>query len=372
MKIDLSPQLLKFPKILPNDLESFLVFYPNKFPPIIPYYEEVAKKIAGDPEAFRKYGYWAHDELFAGFEKIQQDYEKGDQNDLDFLVEIDQRFNKLICYRFWIVNYLFPDGPVHDFFVDALKNLIRKFTEVSDEVEEFEGKVARIQRDLLQSDYADLYLQQALESVEILELLGKNAKTKNILSRAITLVDRHDNEDIVKINSLWDGLLKLIESGSTPALALIKKKMLIPLEQAVMRKNKSPIYNMLTHAVEFRRENEDLKARHRSMKGHLESIFENARANLTKAEFELFEVAFEQSRNFSMFKDIMGLIDAPLLPLWFGLHDQVRKILSRTVKVDPAPTGHAGMFYRFAWFLPAHLKDKVMTPDSTPFDLKNL
>src|SRR5690242_10019065 len=116
MKID--PQLLKFPRFLPNDLEGLIFLYPEKFPPIVPYFEEVAPKIAADPQAFRDYGDWASGELRQGFEKVKAEYDKGQQDDLAFLLSIDERFSKLYCYRFWIVNYLFPDGPFHDFVVD--------------------------------------------------------------------------------------------------------------------------------------------------------------------------------------------------------------------------------------------------------------
>ncbi|MFA6421834.1 MAG: hypothetical protein WCV92_00285 [Candidatus Buchananbacteria bacterium] len=374
MKIKIGEQYLQFPKVLPNDLESFLIFYPNKFPLIVPYYKEVAKKIAGDPEEFKKYGNWAHDELFAGFEKIKKDYENGDQSNLDFLVKIDQRFNKLICYRFWIVNYLFPDGPIHDFYVEVLKNSIRKFTDVSDEVEEFEGKITRIQRDLLQSDYADLYLQQALNSVELYELLASSKNSKSILSKAEDIISHHKLEDAPEINVLWDDLVTMIkdETNNDPTILKIKDKLQFVINQAIMRKSNQPIYNMLTQAVEFRKENEELFKRHGQMGGKLDVIFSQAKDRLDAEEFKLFQVAYEQSRNFAMFKDVMGEIDRPLLPLWFGLHDKVKAILTKDQKVDLSRTGHACMFYRFVWYLPAHLKDEVMKADMTPFDLKTI
>ncbi len=50
MKID--DHLLKFPKYLPNDLEGLMFYYPEKFPLIVREFEEIAPKIAGDPEAF--------------------------------------------------------------------------------------------------------------------------------------------------------------------------------------------------------------------------------------------------------------------------------------------------------------------------------
>lgn len=371
MKIN--KELLKFPKILPNDLEAFLVFYPAKFPGIVSYYESVAKKIADNPKAFSEYGYLAHDELFKGFEKIKHDYKNGNQNDLDFLVSIDQRFHKLICYRFWIVNYLFPDWPIHDFYVDVLKNSIRKFVDIDEEVEEFDNKIIQIQRDLLQSDYADLYLQQALNGIKVLFLLEEDIKTKTILHDATILIDEHSQKNINKINMIWDNLIKLIKTDSCNNSKQLKEELYIPFEQAKFRKTMVPIYNMLTHAVEFREENKKLKERYKYMKQKLDNYFEQAKQKLTKEEFELFEIAYLQTRNFAMFKDVMWEIDSHLLPLWFGLLRKIKKILSKTnPNMQKRGMGHCGIFYYLIWYLPPEIKAKVITPDFTPFSLENL
>lgn len=370
MKI--SEQLFQLPKILPNDLEGFLVFYPAKFPGIVPYYEEVARKISTNPKAYREYGYWTKGELFKGFEKIKQDYENGNQDNLVFLVNTDQRFHKLICYRFWIVNYLFPDGPVHDFYVDALKNLIRKFVDVGEEVEEFEGKIVQIQRDLLQSDYADLYLRQALSGVKLVKLLESNPKTKLLLSEAVKLTNKHSPENTYKINAVWDKLTELINKDSGEYLKLLEKELEIPLKQARFRKTMIPVYNMLTHAVEFREENKMLAERHKGMKQKISDYLEQAKQKLTAEEYELFEVAYQQSRNFAMFKDILGEIDLHLLPLWFGMLEKIQEMLSKTTIIPKRTMGHSGMFYHLVWYLPPELKAKVMTPDLTPFSLEGL
>lgn len=370
MKIN--EQLLKFPKTLPNDIEMFMVFYPAKFPGIVSYYEEVAKKIAGDPKAYQEYGQWTHDELFKGFEKIKSDYENGDKDDLSFLVSIDQRFNKLTCYRFWVVNYLFPDGPLHEYFVDTLKNLIRKFVDVGEEVEEFERKIVQIQRDFLQSDYADLYLRQALSGVKLVKLLESNPKTKTFFYESAKLIDQHSSENISKINSIWDQLVNLLNKDATEAILDVKKELEIPLEQAKWRKSMLPVYNMLTHAVEFREENKILSERHNGMKQKIDDFFSQAKQKLSVEEYELFEVAYQQSRNFAMFKDVMGEVDPYLLPLWFGILYKAQEILSKTTAIELRHVGHAGMFYHLAWYLPPDLKAKVMTPDLTPFDLKTL
>jgi len=370
MKIN--EQLLKFPKTLPNDLETFMVFYPAKFPGIVSYYEEVAQKIAADPMAYQEYGYWVRDELFKGFKKIKKDFEEGDREDLSFLVNIDQRFHKLICYRFWIVNYLFPDGPIHDFYVDTLKNLIRKFVDIGDEVEEFEGKIIQIQRDLLQSDYADLYLRQALSGVELVKLLESNPKTKLLFSEAIELIDKHLQENTKKINSIWDRLVDLVKQDNAGDTANFKKELEIPLEQAKFRKTMLPVYNMLTHAVEFREENRMLAERHGGMKQKIADLFTQAKNKLSAEEYELFDIAYQQARNFAMFKDVMGEIDSQLLPLWFGMLDKIQIILSKTEAIPSKPMGHSGIFYHLVWYLPPNLKAKVITPDSTPFSLETL
>lgn len=370
MKID--EHLLKFPRYLPNDLEAFMVFYPNKFPLIVPYFEEVARKVAADPKAYQEYGNWAHDELFAGFEKIKKDYEQGDQTNLEFLVNIDQRFHKLICFRFWVVNYLFADGPLHDYFVDNLKNLIRKFIDVTEDIEDFEGKIVRIQRDLLQSDYADLYLRQALSGVDLMKLLKENPKTKELVAEATKLIDVHSHKDTSEINVIWDKVAEIVKDESDPESASLREKLLIPLEQAKMRNSMLPVYNMLTHAAEFRTENEELAKRSGAMQEKIDDLMSQAKQGLTPEEFELFELSYQQSRNFSMYKDIMGEIDGPLLPLWFGIHDKIKVILSKDHDLKPRPTGHSAVFYYLVWYLPMELQHKVMTPDPTPFSLESL
>jgi len=370
MKIN--PELLKFPKTLPNDLETFMVFYPAKFPGIVSYYEEIAPKIAGDPVAFQEYGQWAHDELFAGFEKIKKDYEAGDQDNLSFLVSIDQRLHKLFCYRFWVVNYLFPDGPIHDFFVDTLKNMIRKIVDVGEEVEEFESKIVKIQRDLLQSDYADLYLRQALSGVNLVSILEQLPRTKMFFDNATTLIDKRSPENKDKINAIWDQLVRLVESDHSDEITALREQLAIPLEQAQMRKSMLPVYNMLTHAVEFRIENKALAQRHGEMKQRIDELMGQAKQKLSPEEYNLFEVAYLQSRNFSMFKDIMGSIDPYLLPMWFGLLRKVASILAETVSMRPGMTiGPSTMFWYLAWYLPTDLKAKVITPDTTPFSVES-
>ncbi|HEX8974464.1 MAG TPA: hypothetical protein VF817_03185 [Patescibacteria group bacterium] len=366
MKIE--KKYLKFPKSLPNDLEDFLVFYPKKFPSIVRYYEEVAEKVADNPEEFRRYGDWAKEELWKGFEKIKNDYENGNKENLGFLVETDQRFNKLICFRFWVVNYLFADGPLHDYFVDSLRNLVYKMVDAGESTEEFEQKISSIQRDLLQGSYADLYLQQALSGERLLIGAKQNKLANDLIEKAEKII--HENPaDRNELKELWDNLIELAESEGGDLLATLE----IPLQQAKMRGSIGPVYNMLTHAVEFKDENHALALRHEEMRQRVEDLKTQAKSKLSSDEYELFEISIAQIQNFTEYKDVMGEIDTVLLPLWFSIHDRIFEILKNDgVEIEKTTTGHCALFYFYVWYLPDNLKAKVMTVDNSEFNLKIL
>lgn len=369
MRID--PKLLTFPRYIPNDLDGLLLFYPVKFPPIVSDFEEIAPKIAENPVAFREYGDKMRDELWKSFEKIKDDYEKGDQSDLSFLLDIDERFGKIYCYRFWIVNYLMADGPIHEYIVDNLKNLIHKFIDVTENVEDFEQKVVRIQRDLLQSDYADMYLTSALDGLKAYELMQKHPSLSKILADATELIDAHSHSDTEEINKHWEEAYKIIESDE--GAEDLRKAMHMPLRQVKMRGSMLPVYNMLTHAVEFRDENVRLAVRQGEMTGIIDGYKAKAKEELTSEEYDFFIVCYEQARNFAMYKDVMGAIDEPLLPLWYGMHRQIKELLiSMGIVIRSRPTGPTAVLAHYVWYLPDELKAKVMTPDLTPFNVETI
>lgn len=367
MKID--PSILKFPRFIPNDLDGLMIFYPVKFPPIIEEFESIAPIIAEDPVAFREYGDKMRDELWVAFEKIKADYENGDQSDLNFLLDIDHRFGKIYCYRFWIVNYLIADGPMHEYFVDNLKNFIHKFIDVTEDVEDFEQKVVRVQRDLLQSDYADMYLTSALDGLKAYNLFKQHPRLSEMLEKATELIDQHEQSNTEAINAIWEDAYKIIESD--PSVEDIRQAMHMPLRQVKMRNTMLPVYNMLTHAVEFREENMKLANRHDEMSGVIESYKEKARQELSAEDYDFFVVCYEQARNFAMYKDVMGAIDEPLLPLWYGMHQKINDLLvGMGIDVKQRPTGPTAVLAHYVWSLPDEYKARVMTPDLTPFSLE--
>lgn len=369
MNIKIPEYLLKMPQYLPNDIEGMIFTYPNKFPKIIENYEDAANKYAMDPEGFRKYGDSQKKELVEGLNKIKKEYEECKNKDLKFLVEIDEKLNKLFCFRFWIVNYLFADGPIHSFYVDNLKMLIRKFVK-AEETEKYESKVEEITQILLQSDYADEYLEQALKCNLVLEELNKIKEIQDNLNSVINLIDDDPMKNMDDINNIWKEIWDYIEKSNNEKLFDLLH---IALVQVKFRSSMLPLYNTLTHTIEFRKENMKLKEKNDNMKLKINDIFIDAKSQLDKDEFDLLKMSYEQARNFAMYKDVMGAIDGKLLPFWFGIHDEIKVILKQLDPNMPIRSGgQAAMFYYLVWYLPDDLKAIVMKPDFSDFSLDNI
>lgn len=367
MSINIPEYLLKMPKFLPNDIEGMIFTYPNKFPQIVKNYEEVAKKYYADPEGFRRYGDKQLEELKIGLDKLKTEYANTENKDLEYLVKMDQRLNKLFCFRFWIVNYLFADGPIHSFYVDNLKNIVRKIVQI-DETEKYEKEVANMTYKLLQGDYADEYLQQALECNKVLDELEKEPKIQEKLNELKNLIDEDALKNVESINEIWKAVWEDIKENEQ-----INKSLHLAINQVKFRKSFLPLYNALTHTIEFREENKELQRKFDLVHKEIEEIFEQSKNILTEEEFELFRMSYEQAKNFAMYKDVMGSVDGKLLPFWFGIHDIIKEKLKdinpELVKIG---IGQAGMFYLLVWYLPTELKGIVMTPDFTDFSLEDL
>lgn len=369
MSINIPEYLLKMPQFLPNDIEGMIFTYPSKFPQIVKNYEEVAKKYYADPEGFRKYGNEQLRELKLGLNKIMEEYKNTESKDLEFLVRLDEKLNKLFCFRFWIVNYLFADGPIHSFYVDNIKSIVRKIVHIQ-ETEKYEREVAEITQKLLQADYADEYLKQALGCNRILEELEKELKIQNLLDTIKKLVKDDPLKNIDNINKLWEQVCEILKEKDNEPL---KEALHVAIGQVKMRKSLLPLYNTLTHTIEFSEENKQLQQKFDSVHKEIEEIFENSKNILSESEYELFRMSYEQAKNFAMYKDVMGSVDGKLLPFWFGIHDEIKELLK---DVNPnlvnIGSGQAAMFYLLVWYLPTELKGIVMTPDFTDFSLDAL
>lgn len=367
MNIKIPEYLLKMPTYLPNDIEGMIFTYPNKFPLIKEKYEEAAKKYAMDPVGFREYGDAQKAELVVGLDNLKKEYDAHKEKDLEYMVRMDQRLNKLFCFRFWIVNYLFADGPIHSFYVDNLRLLIRKAVK-ADETEKYEAKVEEIIQTLLQSDYADEYLEQALGCNAALKELRSIKEIQGELERVTKLIDEDPMKNVEQINSIWKKIWKVIENNE-----IIGQKLRHAIYQVKFRSSMLPLYNILTHTIEFRKENLQLQEKYDSMHKKIDDILEQAKKELSADEYVLLKMSYEQSKNFAMYKDVMGAVDGKLLPFWFGIHGEIREILRQSnPNMSIRSVGQAGMFYYLVWYLPTDLKAIVMTPDFTDFSLEDL
>lgn len=385
MKID--PHILKFPKSLPNDEQHFMTYYPYKFPKVIEYFEQKAQALYDKPEAYAQFVRDEFNALEAAVNKVNEEYHKGDQTDLAFLVEIDQKFNKIFCFKFWVINYVFADGPLHEFYVDQLKAFARKMVDVSDDVEEYEQRIIQIQRDLLQTDYADIYLVQALHGVVVMKYLEQDEFSKKIVDKVIPLLDEHNDKNNKELIELWKPIVeKILDPSDDHYKALTDKSkdysfrtlldlppLELPINQVRMRHTPFPLYSFLNHTVEFRQQNEDLEDRYQNMKETIEAVFAEAKDKLGEEEYSDFRLAYEMSKCFSMSKDIMGNVDPILIPVWEGdVHTRVHDILSKDHAVRYPARNHASMFGSFVWYLPNDLKSKVMSVDDRPFNFEEL
>ena len=367
MNIKIPEYLLKMPTYLPNDIEGMIFTYPNKFPLIKKRYEEVAKKYAMDPVGFREYGDSQKAELVVALDNLKKEYEEHKDKDLEYMVRMDQRLNKLFCFRFWIVNYLFADGPIHSFYVDNLKLLIRKAVK-ADETEKYEAKVEEIIQTLLQSDYADEYLQQALDCNSALNELKSIKEIQESLDKVIKSIDEDPMKNVNEINNIWKDVWNVIKDNE-----VLGKKLRHAIYQVKFRSSMLPLYNILTHTIEFRKENLQLQEKYDNMHNKIDDILEKAKKELSADEYDLLIMSYEQAKNFAMYKDVMGAVDGKLIPFWFGIHDEIRDILKKSNPNMPIRSvGQAGMFYYLVWYLPTELKAIVMTPDFTDFSLETL
>lgn len=366
-----------------------MIYYPYKFPKVIEYFEQKASELHDKPEEYAEFVQSEFHELEAAVEKVNEEYQKGDQTNLAFLVSIDQKFHKLFCFKFWVINYVFADGLIHEFYVDQVKAFARKMVDVTDDVEEYEQRVIQIQRDLLQTDYADIYLVQALHGVIVMDFLENDEFSKKILDKVIPLIDQHTDTNKEEIIEAWkpiaDRILdkndrhydKLTEKpenfGEYYKTLLDLPPLTLPITQVEMRGIDFPLYSFLNHTVEFRKQNDELQERYENMKVTIEEIFTEAKQKLSDDEYKDFRLSYEMARDFSMSKDIMGEVDPILVPVWAReLPKKVFDILSKTQKVTYPSATYTAMFRSFIWYLPEDLKNEVLTVDDTPFDINKL
>ncbi len=358
--------LLRFPRSLPNDVYDFVLYYPRKFPGVVNFFDDLVKEIHMNPEFFRKRCFELQKELFAGFEKIKKDYENCENKDVAFLVNIDQRLHKLFCYRFWIVNYLLCDGPLHNHYVGKVKDFAEKIADWED-IEDKEKVTLQMERDLLQSDYVDLYLGQALQGIKVFNFLNSLKDIREELTHLNDLIKLNDDKQCYP---LIEKILNFVESIPFNEKKDFEEILADQKLTAQVRGDNIMIYNSIIRAIKFKESSLLIKDRHESMKGRLEKAFALAKENLTAEEYETFLTVTQMARNFVEAKDIFGDIDPFLIPFWFkNIIAEVKKQVCPHVDIDIM---HSSMFKDLVWYLPDELKIKVMTPDLSSFEIDSL
>lgn len=362
------PSIFLFPTHLPNDLEAFIVFYPQKFPAIVGYYEKAAKQYFNDPVGFRQFIDDSFQDLQRGFEKIEAEFVSTENRDLDFLLRTDQRLQKLYAFRFWVINYLFADGPLHEYYVNNLRSYVPKIVTDTTEQDVYEAKLESTERHLLQGDHADIYLTNALNSVEMFEILQSDEQGQHVIAN-ITDWLIAGGQDSTPLQQNIDKLYERIKVQQDAFSQRLTTLMSLPIKQSLFRKSREPIYQMFIQVVEFKNENLELQKRQTEIAAQIDQVFDAAKSALSKEEFADFNNCYQMAKLFTEAKDHMGNIDPVLLPFWY---ERLHEIAERLSLQTDAPRGPGAAFYEFVWHVAPEYKTLIFTPDPADFSVECL
>ena len=260
-------QALAFPRDLPNDIEEFSPLLPKKFPHIVKSYEDMVAKYWDKPEELGDHCQALLKELFDGLEKIKQDFEISEDRSADFIFDIEQRLLKLNTFRFWIVNYALCSGPLHTFYVEFLKDIAHELVDKEDPEEEAQ-ELKRIQRLLLQGDYADLYLKNSLQAVGIKELIHNNSLFADTLNKIQNAVNSEQAEEHI------DALMRIAHENQSD-LATLYELMPYQITYRSMTSSNYELHRMITKVLKFKDTDETRKLSEHGQLMKIKSIILN-------------------------------------------------------------------------------------------------
>ena len=249
-------ELFQFPRHLPNDLECFCVFYPKKFPSAVAEFEKLARTYFKNPGEFKKLIYQQQKELFAGFYKIKNEYDVQTNKTPELILKTDERLHKLFCFKFWMVNYGFCDGPLHDFYVERIKQYSERIA-AWDNPDDKENSVQLIERTLLQGDYADLYLQRVFTGIKLYDSLAESVEFAQEVRELKDYIARRDE---AKAYRIIDAMIQKIVSDDR--LAELKTILTDPLKNMPVRGDNLEVCQVFIQAFEFHEQNLKLQKRH--------------------------------------------------------------------------------------------------------------
>lgn len=363
---------LNFPTSLPNDIEDYRIFFRRKFPEVIRIYQGIAEKYWDKPEELDGFCQKLVKELWQGYNQIKSDFHSidKDKRTTEFLLNIDQRLQKLYCFRFWIINYALCEGPIHKFYTD----MISRFAEIlgEDENPEIENKnIEKIERILLRGDYKDLYLINALNGIEVYRSLKGLNKIKDIVNELEKEVNDGNEKNAYE---LIDKIILFLknEDKTDPKIKKIFEDLKEALGCSIVKGDNSVVYVTIIGAIEFYEKNIELEIEYKNIKEEIKRIFNAAENKINKQEFDELKSAYEMLLKLKKFKDDFGSIDSEILPLWMV---ELQPELEEKIKAPKRScTGGPGStFYSFPWHMDNYpnFLQKIFRIDNSDFNVKN-
>ena len=93
-------------------------------------------------------------------------------------------------------------------------------------------------------------------------------------------------KNVEQINSIWKNIWKVIENNE-----IIGQKLRHAIYQVKFRSSMLPLYNILTHTIEFRKENLQLQEKYDNMHNKIDNILNQAKKELSADEYDLLKMS---------------------------------------------------------------------------------
>ncbi len=355
--------LFKFPKSIVNDIEGFVFYYKMKFPKVVDRYLDLVKKYYNNPGELRKICIEESDEMVRISKKFIEFYKDIEKTgDLKKLIEIDQKLNKLSCFKFWIYNYLLCEGPLQTFHIEKISEISENLAE-GDTVEEIEYEKERTEKILIQTDYTDFYVENLLRSIKIRGELEKFQELKEYLSKF------QDSKSLgfKKANEISKKLSEEIKKDKEKYKILWEefKELLGVCE---IQDSYLPLSSVIRMGFEYKERALKYEENHEQLKKDIESIFVKARKNLSDEDYKQLNISYKMLRLLAESKDLFGKSDDLTIPFWFKL---IRKIAEK-LKNQNLALGQGTSYYSFVWHVPDNIKGIIYKIDSTDFNEEEL
>ena len=354
--------LFVFPKTLINDIEGFIFYYKKKFPKMVDKYLDIMKRYCNDPDELRKLCMNESAEMIRISKKFVEFYKIDSIKNLRKLIEIDQKLNKLSCFKFWIYNYLLCEGPLHFFHVEKIKEISEKLAE-GDNPEERDYEKERIEKMLIQTDYTDFYVENLIRSMKIRDELAKHPEFEIYVSK----FENFKNTDYKKINDLVKELSDKIKLDKEKYKVLWEE--FVPLLKICdIQGTNFPMTSVIRMGFEHKENAVRYQKEHKKLREEIEKIFVKAKKNLSHEDHQQLNTSYKMLKLLAECKDLFGESDTIILPFWFRLI----KIIAEKMGKPELGLGQGSSYYNFVWNVPDHIKGMIYEIDNTDFNEEKL